>query len=269
MIKLFACAALSLTAPVARADAVTVSAAISLKDALADVSKRSETAGEPRFNFGASGQLMGQIKQGAPVDVFISAAAKQVDELIHDGLADAASRTVVASNSLVLIVPHAAAAVRRPETFNDLENAGIRRIAIGEPRTVPAGTYAMETLDTLKLGETLKRRLVYGTNVRQVLDYVEREEVDAGIVYLSDAKASGEKVDVVATADPEWHKPIEYVAVVIRKSANPDAARVFIKSLTSEAAQKVFTAKGFASPPSTQPVADSPDPTSAPTTRAP
>lgn len=231
-----------------RASEITISAAISLKDVLNDVAKdfQKDGTGTIRFNFGSSGQLMGQIKEGAPVDLFISASPKQADELIRDGLADRKSREVVARNMLVLVVPSDAPNDHAGLRFEELANTSIKRIAIGEPRTVPAGDYAMQVLTSLKLLDAVKARLVHGTHVRQVLDYVERGEVDAGVVYLSDAMEAGDKVTIVATAETAWHRPIEYVAVVIKTSAKRDIIDRFLAILSSNPSQKKLAAGGFA-----------------------
>lgn len=232
----------------AKAEDITVSAAISLKDALTDIQKPYETASADRlqFIFGASGQLLAQIKNGAPVAVFISAADKQVDDLLKAGLADRASRRVIAGNSLVLIVP---AEAKSPVSgFKDLANPSVQRIAIGEPKTVPAGAYAMQVLEHLRLTGPLGDRLVYGSNVRQVLDYVERGEVSAGLVYSTDAREAGTKVRVVATADPASHEPIEYPAVIVSTSNKREAAKRFLDYLRTDKARTVLRSCGFASP---------------------
>src|SRR5205814_2358830 len=104
----------------------------------------------------------------------------------------------------------------------------VKQIAIGEPKTVPAGQYAMQTLKSLGLSDQLKGKLILGANVRQVLAYVERGEVSAGIVYLTDAKQSGDKVKVVATAEESTHEPIVYPGVVLKTSTKTDAAKKFL-----------------------------------------
>jgi molybdate transport system substrate-binding protein len=237
----------------ARAEDITVSAAISLKDSLEAVRQQHETktGDHLKFTFASSGQLAAQIKNGAPVDLFISAARKQVDDLNAAGKTDKATATVVATNELVLIVPTDSQSA--PKSFDELAGDKVKRIGVGEPRTVPAGDYAQQVLQHLKLTEKVKGRLVYGLNVRQVLQYVERGEVEAGIVYTSDAKESGEKVKVVATADRSWHKPIEYWAVVVTGSKHAAGAKTFLEYLQSEPAQAILKANGFV--PTTQPAA--------------
>ncbi|MCX5660427.1 MAG: molybdate ABC transporter substrate-binding protein [Planctomycetota bacterium] len=236
--------ALFLTA-IASADTIKVAAAISLKEALTEIG-RAYTAGGGdtiEFTFGSSGQLMAQIKSGAPIDAFVSAANKQVDDLDKEGLVDASTRRVVAGNKLVLIVPAEAKVALKG--FPDLLKPEVKRLAMGEPKTVPAGQYAMQSLKAMKSAEGLAERVVYGTNVRQVLDYVERGEVEAGIVYSTDARESGDKVRTVASADPATHEPIVYPAIVVKASPHAAAARKFVEHLGSDKAKAVLAAKGF------------------------
>lgn len=233
-----------------------VGAAVSLQEVLQDIAgKYTQRTGQAvGFTFGSSGQVMGQIRNGAAIDLFISAAHQQVDALARQKLIDELSRRVVATNALVLIVPAGGADV--PGGFAGLSGAGVRRLAMGEPKTVPAGQYAQQVLDHLKLADPLRSRLTYGTSVRQVLAYVERGEVDAGIVYRTDAMRSGEKVRVVATADPAWHEPIEYPAAIVAGSDNAIAAGAFLEFLATPEARAVLEAHGFGAPseqPATRP----------------
>jgi molybdate transport system substrate-binding protein len=187
---------------------------------------------------------MAQVGNGAPIDAFISAADKQVDALIEKGHLDKATRRVVAGNRLVLIVP--ADAKSAPALFKDLADAKHRRVAVGEPKTVPAGQCATQVLEKLGVADALAGRLVYGANVRQVLDYVTRGEVAAGIVYATDAKAAGDdKVRVVATADPEMHDPIVYPAAVVTKSGKRQAAARFLDFLGGDTARQILEDRGF------------------------
>jgi molybdate transport system substrate-binding protein len=231
--------------PLAYAETISVAAAISLKESISQVAKafEADTGDKVEFTFGASGQLMAQIKTGAPVDAFISAANKQVDDLEKAGLADAGTRRTIAGNTLVLIV--SSDATTPLSDFKSLTGAAVKRVAIGEPRTVPAGQYAEQLLKNLEIDQKLASRLVYGSNVRQVLDYVQRGEVTAGIVYSTDAKEAGNKVKVVATADPATHEPIVYPAVVVKGSKKRDVAIRFLDYLKSDKARKVFEARGF------------------------
>lgn len=228
------------------ADTVSVSAAISLKESLAEIRKSYEKTSSDTvvFNFDASGKLAAQIQQGAPVDLFISADNMQMNKLAEQ--IDAKSRRIIVDNTLVLIT--SAQETNPPGSFADLANDRGKKIAVGEPKTVPAGQYAMQTLRSLKLDQAVAPRLVYGESVRQVLTFVEKDQVCAGIVYGTDAQQAGDKVKVIAKADASTHDPIEYPAAVIQGSAHADAARRFLDYLTSEPAKRLFTSKGFTFP---------------------
>jgi molybdate transport system substrate-binding protein len=239
-----------LFAPAALAgESITVAAAASLKEGLTEVAAayKADTGAEVELTFGSSGQLMAQIKNGAPIDLFVSAAVKQVEELAKEKLVDASTRRDVAVNDLVLIVP--ADAKAGPASFKDLTNPAHKRIAMGDPKTVPAGQYAQQTLDTLKLADAVRERVVYGSSVRQVLDYVERGEVAAGIVYRTDALQSGSKVRIVEKAEPITHELIVYPGVVVSASKNSAAAKKFLLYVVGERGRKILADKGFGPPP--------------------
>lgn len=231
----------------ARAQTIDVAAAISLQDALLEIGRKYESAtGETvRFTFGSSGQLAAQVKAGAPIDLFVSAAAKQVDDAIAAGAATKATRVVIAGNAVALIAPPGDRS--KPVSFEQLADADLGRIAVGDPSTVPAGAYAKQALDHLQIWPKLRRRLVYCTNVRLVLELVIRGDVRAGLVYQTDALSAGDKVRVVATADATWHDPIEYVAVATPR-ASP-AAAAFLRHLAGEEAQATLRRFGFTEPP--------------------
>ena len=236
------------TGTMVRAEEITVAAAISLKESLEAIRPQYESSGGDRvkFTFASSGQLVSQVQNGAPIDLFLSAARKQVDDLRKAGSVDEHTAVVVAGNELVLIVP--ADAKDPPTSFEQLADAKVRRLAIGEPRTVPAGEYAQQVLEHLNLKDKLKGRVIYGLNVRQVLQYVQSGEVDAGIVYASDADEAKQRVKLVTTARPEWHEPIEYWAVIVAGSSHATGAKQFLTYLQSEAAQAIFKSHGFAKP---------------------
>jgi molybdate transport system substrate-binding protein len=248
------------TAVKATAETINVAAAISLKDALGDAAKAYEANSgiHIELTLGASGRLANQILQGSPTDLFISADAKHVSELAEAHLVKDGRARVVARNSLVLIVP--ADASSPPAGFAQLADPSVKRIAIGEPKTVPAGEYAMQVFASLKLQGAVAPRLVYGSNVRQVLTYVETGEVSAGIVYATDAIEAGSKVKVVATADAATHRPIAYYAAPIVNSKENAAADKFLEYLLGPAGQTALIAHGFvpAEPPATNPAKASP-----------
>lgn len=239
--------------------AIRVAAAISLRDAMDSIAKEhTARTGQPiELVFGSSGQLAAQIRHGAPIDIFISAAHEPVDLLSREGLLAGSHRWIIARNELVLVAPRTAGESAGLSGFSDLAGPRVRRLAIGDPSTVPAGQYAMQVLDTLDLSQALRERLIFGTNVRQVLDYVARGEVSAGLVYATDAALEHERVTVVATASPQWHRPIEYPAVLVKSSRTSEAALRFLNELTAPAAQEVLRGFGFRVAPSVSPTAES------------
>ncbi|MBD0345494.1 MAG: molybdate ABC transporter substrate-binding protein, partial [Coleofasciculus sp. Co-bin14] len=128
--------------------------------------------------------------------------------------------------------------------FKDLSSDRIKKIALGEPKSVPAGKYAEEVLTSQKILDKVKVKSVLAKDVRQVLNYVETGNADAGIVYLSDAKSS-DKVKVVATASEQSHAPVVYPIAVLKTSKNVDAAKEFVQFLSSDTAKVVFEKQGF------------------------
>lgn len=196
------------------------------------------------WTFSGSGALAQQILAGAPVDVFLSASDREMDRVDKGGMVLTGTRREFLRNRMVLI-----AATTVPEkSLNDwkgLAGESIRRIAIGDPETVPAGMYADEILGHLGLREAVKPKLVLGANVRQVLDYVARGETDAGVVFASDLDTARGPVRVVARAPAGSHLPIRYPMAVIRDSRHPALARAFLDVLASPEVQKMMEKKGF------------------------
>ncbi len=224
---------------------ILVSGAISLKNALAEIGSLYETRTgvRARFNLGASGLLQKQIEAGAPVDVFASAGVRQMDELETRNLILTETRRNLVRNSLVLVTP--INAQHTAHSFADLTDPEISKLAIGNPRTVPAGQYARQVLRHLNLWNKLRGRLILAENVRQVLDYVARGEVEAGIVYATDVAIAKGKVAIAAAAPEEAHDPILYPIAIIRETRNRADAERFINLVLSEAGQKVFRKHGF------------------------
>lgn len=224
-------------------DNLLVSAAASLKDSLEEIKllyQQTKSNSNLDYNFGASGALQQQIENGAPVDVFISAANKQMDALASKGLILADTRRTLLTNRLVLIVPSNSSAIT---SFEQLTSANIIRIAIGEPRSVPAGEYAQEVFQNLGILAQIKPKFVLANNVRQVLAAVESGNADAGVVYATDARISPRVKQVVIA--PEIHSPIVYPIAVLKNSKNVAAAREYVQFLLSEQAQSVFRKYGF------------------------
>jgi molybdate transport system substrate-binding protein len=229
----------------AQSATLLIAAAASLQDALEELDLIFASANpgiSVNYNFAASGPLQQQIEQGAPADLFISAAARQIDALQQQNLIVADTRRNLLTNDLVLVVP-------RDSTlgltgFRQLTNSNVRRISIGEPRSVPAGQYAEEMFQNLGILEELRPKFVYGNSVRNVLGTVESGNADAGVVYATDAKISNQ-VRQVATAPDHLHSPIVYPMAVIAASRNQQAARTYAQFLTSQPAQDVFERYGF------------------------
>jgi len=172
----------------AHATDLTVSAAASLTNAFRDLAPMFEAANpgtKVLCNFGASGALLQQIDKGAPVDVFASADQETMDQAQSKGLVMAAQRRNVVSNTLVVIVPMAAANI--PKVVADLTQAAYQRIAIGLPASVPVGRYTKGVLEAAGHWAAIEPKMVGANNVRQALDYVVRGEADAGFVYATDA----------------------------------------------------------------------------------
>ena len=222
-----------------------VSAAISLKDVLTRLAADFEKKNGPAkilHNFAGSGQLRAQIESGAPADVFISASAGDMDKLSQKRMIIEATRINLVANRLVLIVNRKQALALRD--IGDLTNNTIRRIAIGNPATVPAGQYAKDVLGYYHLYDRLHSKLIFGENARQVLDYVARGEVDCGLVYATDAR--GEKAVAVVREMPDYtHKPVLYPAAVINSSREAKLAGQFIKFLQQPENARIFKEYGF------------------------
>ena len=225
---------------------ITVSAAISLKNVFEEAGKLYEARNKGIkvvFNFGASGDLIRQIEVGAPVDVFASAAQKDMDEISGKGLIVPGSRADFAANTAVLVIP--ANSGTRIKSFEDLAAGTIQKIAVGNFKSSPAGRYTEEVFRYYRLLPAITGKLVFAANVRQVLDYVARGEVDAGVVYSTDAKMRSTEVWVAATAPPASHQPITYPVAVVRGTKNETAARSFISFILSGEGQAVLTKYGF------------------------
>lgn len=227
---------------------LTVSAAISMKDALAELQKSYESSHpgiKISYNLGSSGSLQKQIEEGAPVDLFISAAAKQMDQLESKNLLQKDSRKNLVGNALVVIVPKNSNL--NVTKYEDLTQTGIKKVAIGETESVPAGQYAKQVLTKIGLWDSLKEKLVQGKNVRAVLTYVETGNAEAGIVYKTDA-ATSEQVKIVAAAPQGSHEPIIYPSAIIGATKHGKEAQDFLNYLASPEGQAVFQKYGFTAP---------------------
>ena len=222
-----------------------VSAAMSLKDVMTKIGdefQKEHKNVKVLFNFASSGQLRSQIESGAPVDLFVPASATDMDILIKKDLVLNDTKTILAGNELVLIVNQKSKIDIK--SIKDLTNSSVKKIACGNPDTVPAGKYAKETMKYFDLSEALKTKLVFGENVRQVLDYVSRDEVEAGFVFSTDAKIDPQ-VKVVYRVPSEAHSEITYPLVVLKASLQQQLAKEFIKYATSPTAHAILDQYGF------------------------
>lgn len=225
----------------AAAEDVRVFAAASLADALGEIGRAwlAASGASVSFNFGASSDLSRQIRASAPADLFVSADAAQMDALEHEGLLRAGSRCDLLSNTLVVIVPSTSSA--RVAAARDL--LGFRRIALADPQAVPAGVYARAWLERIGLWSQIAPRVVPTLHVRAALAAVESENVDAGVVYRTDAASSTRAR--VALEVPRAEGPrIVYPVAVLARSTSPEAERL-AAYLRSPAARAVFERLGF------------------------
>ncbi len=220
-----------------------VSAAISLQDVMEEL-RRIYTQKYSNVNityrFCASGTLAREIEEGISADIFISAGESQMDDLAKKRLIVDTSRKDLLSNELVLIAPKNS----KLSSFTGLNDPSIAKIGIGTPQTVPAGMYAKETLTSLHLWDKISSKLVYYPNVRRVLESVESGEVDAGLVYRTDA-LSGTNIKTVAVASAGSHSPILYPMAIIKKSSNMEEAGKFASFISSDEAAQIFSKYGF------------------------
>jgi|WetSurMetagenome_2_1015567.scaffolds.fasta_scaffold33265_3 molybdate transport system substrate-binding protein len=228
---------------------IVISVAASLTDAMNDIISlynKKDTALTITPVYGSSGSLRAQIEQGAPVDIFFSAAESHMKKLVDEGFVMDGTTVDLLKNEVVLIVPESG---NNPVTsFDSLTSDSVKQIAIGEPESVPAGTYAKETLTTLGTWNALSaaNKFVFAKDVRQVLTYVEQGEVQAGIVYSTDAAISN-KVTVVCNAPDGSHKPVIYPVAIIKTTQNAAGAKAFYAFLCSKDARAVFAKYGFIS----------------------
>jgi molybdate transport system substrate-binding protein len=193
-------------------------------------------------NYAASGTLQTQIENGAPCDVFFSAAAKQMNTLEGKGLLLDGTRFNLLTNSIVLIVPKDS--TLGLTSFNDLTLDKVKLIAVGDPEFVPAGTYAQKAFTELGVLDALQSKFVMGASVTQVLQYVETGDVDAGITYSTDALSSS-NVTVVASGPDSINAQIVYPVSIIKASTKAEAAQEYLEFLKGAQAKAIFEKYGF------------------------
>jgi molybdate transport system substrate-binding protein len=225
-------------------DEILVSAAASLTDVLTEISKgyRSKSKHTVKFNFGPSSGLARQIDEGAPADVFFSADLPQMEKLDKSGRLEPGTRKNLLSNQLVIIVPaDSKFAISSP---TDLLKAGIKRIAVAGPSSVPVGVYTSKYLTDEGLWDQVKPKVVPVQDVRATLASVESGNVEAGFVYKTDA-ANTKKVKIVYEVPIDRGPRIIYPVAIVRESKRKDAARDFINYVQSPTAKDAFKRYGF------------------------
>jgi len=221
-----------------------VSAAASLKDSMEEAGRLFEEQHPHiriRYNFGGSGSLGQQLGQGAPVDLFVSAAVEPMDRLVDKGMVKAGSVQLMFRNSLVLIEPGPEPSIKQ---LDELLRPDVRIVAVGQPDTVPAGEYAAEALQHEGLWNEVESKAVYGKDVSQVLAYVESGNADAGFVYKTDVTHSSKAV-LSLEIDPGLHQPIEYPAAVPVQAKHPEEASELLAFMKSPEVKAIFKNAGF------------------------
>ena len=228
---------------------LVVSAAVSLREPLGEALSGfggARPGAAPMLNAGASGLLLQQLLRGAPADLYISASTREIDRLEEAGRLLPESRITLAANRMALVVPRGRP---RPDSVTRLGDPAYRRVAIGNPGTVPAGRYARQVLERAGVWDTLRTRLVTAESARQTLEYVARGEVDAGLVYRTDVAVGGERVELAAEIPADLHDPILYEGAVLADSARPRAALELLRYLAAGEGRRELVRHGFLPPP--------------------
>jgi molybdate transport system substrate-binding protein len=193
-------------------------------------------------NFSSAGTIQSQIENGSDCDVFVSANEKNMNNLENKGLILSETRINLLSTNIILVIP--IGSKLDIKDFNDLTNSEVTQIAIGDPQSVSAGIYADKLFQLLGIKDAIASKLILASNVRDVLNYVETGNVDAGIIFSSDAVVS-DKIKVIATAPDEINSQIIMPAAIIKSSSNIEAAKDYLDFLSSEEAISIFESYGF------------------------
>jgi len=225
-------------------EVLIVLAAASLEEPLMEMKAAFEQAYDihVQFQFGGSGTLTQQIIQGAPADIYIAADERWLTELTDKNLIQTASTQTVAENKLVLIGKQEVSSAI--EDLTDLAGEKHGEIANGHRDTVPAGSYAKQTLQALGKWQALEQHLIYTSDVRQALTYVETGNVTYGFVYETDARLSEEVVIILDVPD-QLHDPIRYLAAIVADTSQEEVATAWLKFLTSEKAKTIMESYHF------------------------
>lgn len=243
---MLACALSCAIGPAVAAD-LLVSAAASLTNAFKDLATQYQAANpglQIQTTFGASDVVLRQITQGAPADVFASADQLAMDKAVEAKAVDSATRRDFARNEVVLIVP--ADNPAGIQTLKDLHGDKVTRVAFGNPASVPVGRYTQSALEQSGDWRAVQSRGIQGQNVRQVLSYVERGEVDAGFVFATDAAVMKDKVMVIQSV--QTPTPIVYPIALVQRDGRAHDAQGFLDYVLSDTGQAVLAGYGFARP---------------------
>ena len=240
------CAAAGFASAAQAAD-LTVSAAASLTNVfkeLGPIFQAQNPGTTVVFNFGASDSLMAQIAKGAPVDVFASADLEVMNRAEAQKLLAPGTRRNFVSNALVMIVPIDSQLGLKARS--DLRRPDVKRVTLGNPASVPAGRYAKAALQAADVWTVVEPKAVTAQNVRQALDYVARGEVEAGLVYKTDAAIMKTKVRIAAIVPTAT--AIVYPVAVVGQSPHGASAQKFVEFLSTPTAQAVLSRHGFGQP---------------------
>lgn len=226
---------------------INVSAALGLKEALLDIQKKYEKE-HPEikivYNFAAAGVLASQIENGAPCDVFLSAAIKQVNDLkAKDLLKDDTIKDIV-GNRLVLVVPKGNPL--QIKDLKDLTKESVHYIGFGDIKTMPAGQYGKECLENIGVWQQVESKFVIGKTVREIVAYVESGNADAAVAFETVVR-NNPKVEIAAFAPEGTHQTVLFPGAVLKSTKNEVAARSFFDYLTSTDALDIFQKYGFSS----------------------
>ena len=224
---------------------VTILAAASLTDSLDEIITEYEKDADCTItpSYAGSGDLVQQIEGGAPCDIFISASKSNMDQLEDGGYIDTETRQDMLTNTLTLI---ATAEKKDAVSMDSLTSDEVGTIAVGEPETVPAGKYASQVFDNMKIADQLTDKIVYAKDVRAVLNYVETGDADCGFVYKTDALLLDEENGVIVEdVDSSLHDPIVYPAAIMKEAPQAESAADFYEFLQTDFAKEVFEKYGF------------------------
>ena len=224
------------------ANELIVSAASSLTNVMNEAAaqfEKSHPEARVILNFASSGTLLRQIERGAPVDVFVSADSETMDVAVRKDLIVESAVRIFSKNKLVMLV-------RSGLDIGDirsLDNVPVKRIAIGHPRSVPAGRYTQKILEKAGMWEKISNKFIYAQNVRQCLDYATRGEVDVAFVYVTDSRLVQNKLRVVPIEDASLD--IQYPMALVKTSSNTALAEEFVSFLISEKMSELLKRNGF------------------------